>query len=94
MQEESARLAREAAQSGSQVTQLQAEAKAALQDAQEALARESDVQQLLQAADRVRLFCPDAGFTAPGLPESSSIAMLVADQCHRPYAQGYNRTFD
>ncbi len=55
MQEESARLARAAEESASEVSRLRAEAGAALQDAQEALAREDDVQQLLQAADRVRL---------------------------------------
>ena len=85
MQEENERLAREAAESASQVPRLQAEAKAALQDAQEALAREKDVQQLLQAADRVRLFCQGPCRSGPG------IAVAGVMPCSGPLQRGDKR---
>lgn len=53
-QEESARLVRRAEEEAKERAQVEAQAKAAVQDAREALARESEVQQALQAADAVR----------------------------------------
>jgi hypothetical protein len=53
MQEEAARLSRELEDSGRERVRLQAEADAALQDAREALGRESDIQEQLLRADQV-----------------------------------------
>lgn len=53
MQEQAASLEKELADSEAEKRRLQAEANAALQDAKEALHREAEIQQQLQAADQV-----------------------------------------
>lgn len=53
MQEEAARLSRDLKDSGRERARLQAEADAALQDAREALGRESNIQEQLLRADQV-----------------------------------------